>query len=161
MNAFHIHFVHLIQSSFNKSIPLKNISLSYSISYTKSEYGDISPIDKIQKILLIKSISDYFFLCVNMYTNENIIMPLPLIVFNKYLRKNNDENILIYDPYFIKSDLDEYYNFLSLEIISGEAIVNFESPKSSLLEVIENKNKYSYIFRKFKASKILLKIKAN
>ncbi len=97
-----------------------------------------------------------------MYTNENKIMPFIKYKHNKYLRKNNDDNILIYNSILIRmDDPDEYYIFLSLEIISGDATITFETPKSSLLEVIENKNKYSYIFRYSQKSKNLLKIKAN
>ena len=50
---------------------------------------------------------------------------------------------------------------MSLEIISGEAIESFETPKSNFFKAIENKNKYSYIFKAFKKSKNLLNIKAS
>ena len=44
-------FCTIDSNTFNNSIPLRNISGSYSISYTNDEYGNISPIGKIQKIL--------------------------------------------------------------------------------------------------------------
>lgn len=75
-----------------------------------------------------------------MYTNKYKIMPFPKIKRIKYLKKNNDVNILIYNPKFNKIyEPDEYYIFLSLEIISGDATITFETPKSSLLRVIEIK----------------------
>ena len=148
-------------SSFNKSIPLRNISGSYSISYTKNEYGNISPIGKIQKILLIKTILDGYLEPVSMYTNENKIKLSPFIKYNNYLRKNNYDNLLMPDFSHVRKLFDEFYNYLSLEIISGDASISFETPNLSLLEVIKNKNKYSYIFRTFQKSNSLLKIKAN
>ena len=64
-------------------------------------------------------------------------MPFPKIKRIKYLRKNNDVNILFYNPMLDKIyEPDEYYIFLSLEIISGDATITFETPKLSLLRVI-------------------------
>ena len=155
-------FCSIDSNIFKKSIPLTNITGSYSISYNKNEYGNISPIGKIQKILLIKIISDGSLVDVTMYTNKYKIMPFPKIKRIKYLRKNNDVNILFYNPMLDKIyEPDEYYIFLSLEIISGDATITFETPRSSLLKVIENKNQYSYIFRYSQKRKNLLKIKAN
>jgi hypothetical protein len=67
----------------------------------------------------------------------------------------------MYDLFNIRKSPDEYYNYLNLEIISGDASISFDTPNESLLEVIKNKNKYSYIFKIFPKSNSLLKIKAN
>ena len=97
-----------------------------------------------------------------MYTNENKIKLLPIFKYNKYLRKNNYDNLFMYDFFSIRKFPDEYYyNYLNLEIISGDASISFDTPNESLLEVIKNKNQYSYIFKIFPKSNSLLKIKAN
>ena len=156
-------FCTIDSSSFKNSIQLRNISGSYSISYTNDEYGNISPIGKYQKILLIKIKSSGYLYDITIYTNGNNIIPFVMCNHYKYLRKENNENLMIYFDLILNKAVEEDMNvFVSLEILSGSAKVSLDSPKSSFIEVIENENKHSYIFsyvRKGKRS--MLKIKAN
>ena len=149
-------------NSFNNSIPLRNISRSYSISYTKNEYGNISPISKNQKILLIKVKSGGYLHDITIYTNENNIIPSPIYKHYKYLRKGNNDNLICsLDSIAQKGFNGEIQVFLSLEILSGSAKVSIDSPKSSLINTIEYENKYTYILRYAKKGKrSMLKIKA-
>ena len=154
-------FCTIDSNTFNNSIPLRNISGSYSISYTNDEYGNISPIGKIQKILLIKIKSSGYLNDINIYTNENNIIPFQTNKHYKYLRKGNNENIICSFDSILKKN-KEMYIFLSLEILSGSAKVNLDTPKSSLIGAIENENKYTYIFRYVrKGKRSILRINAD
>jgi hypothetical protein len=134
---------------------------SYSISYTKNEYNN-TPISLTQKVLLIKSIN-YLnaIINVNFYTDKNKIFIFPYITFYNYLRKNNEDNLLINLPYNTGEVPDSPYAYLSLEILSGDASINFETPKTSYLETIQTNTKKSFKFRLIKKNENLLKIKAN
>ena len=120
---------------------------SYSISYTKNEYNN-TPISLTQKVLLIKSIN-YLnaIINVNFYTDKNKIFIFPYITFYNYLRKNNEDNLLINLPYNTGEVPDSPYAYLSLEILSGDASINFETPKTSYLETIQTNTKKSFKFR--------------
>ena len=148
------NFISLNQNS------LKYNDGSYSISYTKNEYNNITPISQNQKILLINSISNNL-INVNFYTNKNKIFIFPQFTFYNYLRKNNEDNLLINPPYNKDTLPDSPNIYLSLEILTGNAIINFETPKSSYLETIQNNTKKSFIFRFIQKNENLLKIKAN
>ena len=134
---------------------------SFSISYTKNEYNN-TPISLTQKVLLIKSF--YYninIINVNFYTDKNKIFIFPKITFYNYLRKNNEDNLLINLPYNAGEVPDSPYAYLSFEILSGDASINFETPKSSYLETIQNNTKKSFKFRLIQKNENLLKIKAN
>ena len=133
----------------------------FSISYSKNEYNNISPISKSQKILCIEGISSNNLINVNFYTNKNKIFIPPQYKFYKYLRTNNEDNLLINIPYNSSNLPDSPLAFLSLEILSGSVNINFETPKSSYLETIQDNNKKSFIFRLLQKNENLLKIKAN
>ena len=152
-------FCTINSSIFKNSIQLRNISGSYSISFTNDEYGNISPNSKYQKILLIKAKSRGYLKDITIYTNENNIIPLPMCYHYKYLRKDNNENLMI----MLYKEIDGDINvFLCLEILSGSATVSLDTPKSNFIEAIEYENKYSYIFRYvIKGKRSILKIKAN
>jgi len=156
-------FCTIDSNSFKNSIQLRNISGSYSISFTNDEYGNISPIGKYQKILLIKAKSSGYLHDITIYTNGNNIIPFIMCNHYKYLRKDNNEDLMVYFDLILNKEVEEDMNvFLSLEILSGSATISLESPKSSFIEVIENENKYSYIFRYVrKGKRSMLKIKAN
>ena len=135
---------------------------SYSISYNKTEYNNITPISKTQKVLLINdAYSENNLINVNFYTNKNKIFIFPQIKFYNYLGKNNEDNLLINLPYNNKELPDSPYAYLSLEIISGNASIDFQTPESSFLETMQNNNKKSFIFRFIQKNENLLKIKAN
>jgi len=133
---------------------------SFSISYNKNEYNN-TPISLSQKVLLIESTSFNNLITVNFYTNKNKIFIFPQITFYNYLRKNNEDNLLINLPYNNGTIPDSPYAYLSLEILSGNSNINFETPKSSYLKTIQINNKKSFIFRYIHKSENLLKIKAN
>ena len=133
----------------------------FSISYSKNEYNNISPISKTQKILCIEGISSNNLINVNFYTNKNKIFIPPQYKFYKYLRTNNEDNLLINIPYNSSNLPDSPLAFLSLEILSGSVNINFGTPKSSCLETIQDNNKKSFIFRLLQKNENLLKIKAN
>ena len=156
-------FCTIDSSSFKNSIQLRNIYESYSISFTNDEYGNISPISKYQKILLIKAKSRGYLKDITIYTNENNIMPSPMCYHYKYLRKDNNENLMSFLDLILNKEVEEDINvFLSLEILSGSATVSLDTPQSSLKEAIEYENKYSYIFKYAREGKRnILKIKAN
>ena len=133
---------------------------SFSISYNKNEYNN-TPTSLSQKVLLIESISSDNLINVNFYSNKNKIFIFPQITFYNYLRKNNEDNLLINLPYNNGTIPDSPYAYLSLEILSGNSNINFETPKSSNLKTIQNNNKKSFIFRYIHKNENLLKIKAN
>jgi len=91
---------------------------------------------------------------VNFYTNKNKIFIFPQITFYNYLRKNNEDNLLINLPYNNSTLPDSPYAYLSLEILSGNSNINFETPKSSYLKAIQNNNEKSFIFRYIHKMKI-------
>ena len=132
-----------------------------SFSYSKNEYNNISPISKTQKILLIKGFSSNNLINVNFYTDKNKIFILPHYILYKYLRTNNEDNLLINLPYNSSTLPDSPYAYLSLEILSGDVNINFKTPKSSYLETIQDNNKKTFIFRFLEKNENLLKIKAN
>ena len=133
---------------------------SYSISYTKNEYNN-TPISLTQKVLLIKSMNFNNIINVNFYSDKNKIFISPQITFYNYLRKNNEDNLLINLPYNTGEVPDSPYAYLSFEILSGDASINFGAPKSSYLEAIQNNTKKSFKFRLIQKNENLLKIKAN
>jgi len=133
---------------------------SYSISYTKNEYNN-TPISLNQKVLLIKSMNFNNIIIVNFYSDKNKIFISPQITFYNYLRKNNEDNLLINLPYNEGEVPDSPYAYLSFEILSGDASINFGAPKSSYLEAIQNNTKKSFKFRLIQKNENLLKIKAN
>ena len=133
---------------------------SYSISYTKNEYNN-TPISSTQKVLFIKSFNYNNIININFYTDKNKIFIFPQIKFYNYLRKNNEDNLLINPPYNTREAPDSPYAYLSFEILSGDASINFETPKSSYLETIQNNTKKSFKFRLIQKNENLLKIKAN
>ena len=139
---------------------LNYLGESNSISYNKTEYKNITPISKTQKVLLIEGRYQNNLIIVNFYTNKNKIFIFPQKLFYNYLRTNNEDNLLINLPYNSKSLPDSPYAYLSLEILSGNASINFETPASSYLETIQNNNKKSFIFRYIQKNENLLKIKA-
>ena len=134
---------------------------SYSISYTKNEYNNITPISLTQKVLLIKSIYYNNIININIYTDKNKIFVFPHITFYNFLRKNNEDNILIKLPYNAGEAPDSPYAYLSFEILSGDASINIETSKLSYLETIQDNTKKSFKFRLIRKNENLLKIKAN
>jgi len=134
---------------------------SFSISYNKNEYNNNTPVSLSQKVLLIESFSSNNLINVNFYTNKNKIFIFQQITFYNYLRKNSEDNLLINLPYNNGTLPDSPYAYLSLEILSGNSNINFETSKSRYLKTIQNNNKKSFIFRYIHKNENLLKIKAN
>ena len=120
---------------------------SSSIIYNKNDYKNISPINKRQKILILKNRNVNLIYCnrilANMYTNKNNITLIPEAPLLKNIKGNTEENFII-SLSTILPDLEEFkmtkYNFfLNVEILSGEIEVEVEGVKPYKYE-----NKYLY-----------------
>ena len=109
------------EEKISKSIPLKNYLGFYSISLNKSELDiDISPISKIKKLLVFSCNSNNKENCeiyVNIYTDKTQIMLSEIPNQYKYIRKGNEENLLIKANNNIFKNKDEA--FINIEILSG------------------------------------------
>ena len=116
------------EEEISKSTPIKNNLGFYSISFNKDELDtDFSPISKIKKVLIITCNNDIDNkdndLYVNIYTDKTqIIIPSEIPIQYKYIRKENEDNLIIKKNNNIFADKD--LTFINVEIISGDIILN-------------------------------------
>ena len=147
------------QQAISKSIPVRKYEGFYSISLNKTELDiDTSPIAKKKKILLLTCNNDInnpekcemFF---NIYTDKTHIMPSKIENQYKYIRKGNEDNILIKANNNLFKDKDLL--FINIELLSGDiSLIN-----NSNVQYYENKK--SYLYNLNKEESFSLKIKAN
>ena len=147
------------QQVISKSIPVRKYEGFYSISLNKTELDiDTSPIAKNKKILLLTCNNDInnaekcemFF---NIYTDKTQIMPSKIENQYKYIRKGNEDNILIKANNNLFKDKDLL--FINIELLSG----NISLINNSNVQYYENKK--SYLYNLNKEESFSLKIKAN
>lgn len=98
---------------------------SASISYDKSQYQDkISPISKIQNILVLTCKTELCKLFTSMYTNKNKLNIILSVPYYKYIKENNEDNYFmsirkdILNSFFIVPG--KAYIYINIEEISGE-----------------------------------------
>ena len=100
------------------------------ISYDNTQYSKDSVIEHNQKILLLNCESQKCAIIVNMYTEKNNISILPLIPYYRYVRENNEDNLII--DVTQEARFYSAYKFnLHIEILSGisDADITFNEGK--------------------------------
>lgn len=112
---------------------------SASISYTNSEYGNISPIDQNQKILLLECESDDCAAYANIYTEQNQIVLASETPIYRYIRKGSVDDFLIEISNMISSSI---WN-INLENISGNFIIDVKDSQK-VKEIAKTENKFLY-----------------
>ena len=97
---------------------------SVCISYDNKQYGQNSVIQKNQKILILNCESEKCNIYVDMYTEKNQAIIKPSLVYYKYIRENNEDNLII----DVSQEIKNYY--IHIEILSGISnaeIIYFDS----------------------------------
>ena len=149
--------------SLSNEILLKNYN-SYSFSFTKTEYGNITSFTHQQNILFISceegTYQDEEKICsinVNIYTDKNKISILPQAPFYNYIREKNEDNLLINHPDLVNivNNYNKINIYLNIELLSGDAIFSFNS-----MESYKYKNKILYEFLFDNNIEYILNIKA-
>ena len=100
---------------------------SSSIIYNKNDYKNFSPINKSQKILILRNRDIKLPLCnrilANMYTNKNNIILMPETPLLKNIKGNTEGNFIIslstVLPAFEIHNITYFNLFLNVEILSG------------------------------------------
>lgn len=94
---------------------------SACISYDNNQYGQNSIIQKNQKILLLSCESEKCGIYVNMYTEKDKAIIKPSLVYYKYIRENNEDNLNI----DVSQEKKNYY--IHIEILSNKSNVEIDS----------------------------------
>ena len=122
-----------------------------TIIYNQKEYDiNISPINKYQKILLLKCESELCTLFTSVYTEKNNITLLPSFPYHKYIKKNCKENLLI--NLNTITDLDKVKWYINIEIISGNITTEFDygekyNYKNKILYEVESETEIDYLLK--------------
>ena len=147
------------EEEISKSTPIKNHLGFYSISFNKDELDiHFSPINKIKKVLIITCNNDINNkdngLYVNIYTDKTqIIIPSEIPIQYKYIRKENEDNLIIKKNNNIFADKD--HTFINVEILSGDISLNSNPSTDKHYEY-----KKIHLFSLNKNESFSLKIKA-
>lgn len=153
----------LCDINLDNATPIQNLN-SFSISLSKKEIDSSSksPIDKNQKVLIIKcekgtksihtkgASDNQCLIKINMYTDKNEIYLEPYISNYRYTLKDNEENFKI----GLQNNQAEYMD-LNIEIFSGDLSINVDNVENNYFSF---NNKRLYIIKDKQSS---VKIKAN
>lgn len=105
---------------------------SSSISYSKEEYGNITPISENQNMLLLTCEKDNCKIYVNMFTENNQVTIFTNTPFYRYIRSGSDDNFVI-DFKHMKNQPEKIW-FINIEILSEDDNLsvnpNFENYKA-------------------------------